>query len=104
MPLTMQEQEYVMGIEQMLFDSNSDAILLDGFEKALIGCVKLWNGKSVGVYDVHSILELLVHNYNMSMQDASSYFQSNIESKYMGESSPLFLFHPDRNEKMAAWS
>lgn len=103
MPLQMNQKAFVMQVEHMLKQVNPEAVLLEGFEAALIGYTNLWSGKSVAMYDASMIVRILIEGYKMEPQAALNYFHQNIDQNYMGDSSPLFLVKPDKKEGFQSW-
>lgn len=89
--------------EQMILKENANAVLLEGIESALLGYVNLWGGGSVAVYDSVMVVKILMKKNNISAEQALSYFQSQIDSKYMGPNTPLFLLRPVEDSILAEW-
>tara|TARA_R110002020_G_scaffold429860_1_gene639501 strand:+ start:195 stop:425 length:231 start_codon:yes stop_codon:yes gene_type:complete len=67
---------------------DEEAIVLDGYDSAIIG--KSSQGKAV--YDIESILQILIKRDEMPREDAQEFFWANVECLYAGEMSPLFVF------------
>ena len=66
---------------------DEEAIVLDGYGSAIIG--KSSRGKVV--YDVESIIIILMERDSMTREDAQDFFWTNCECLYAGEMSPLFI-------------
>tara|TARA_Y100000289_G_C3842519_1_gene109282 strand:+ start:309 stop:620 length:312 start_codon:yes stop_codon:yes gene_type:complete len=76
----------------MIARLNEDALFLDGFDDALIGCcLRGPTGKTVAVYDRETIIETMLNRDGMSYMEAVEYFDFNIEGAYVGESTPLIV-------------
>jgi len=79
-----------MNIRERIAEHNPQAILIDGYDKAIIGLASRCGGSVVVLYDPDIIVDIL-HAQGMTMEDAQEYFFFNIEGAYMGEHSPVFL-------------
>lgn len=79
-------------MQQMIARLNEDALFLDGFDDALIGCCQRGpGGKTVAVYDREVIIETMLNRDGMSYMEAVEYFDFNIEGAYVGKSTPLIV-------------
>lgn len=67
---------------------DDEAIVLDGYDSAIIG--KSSQGKVV--YDIESIIQILIKRDEMTEEDAKDFFWANVECLRVGEMSPLFVF------------
>ena len=64
----------------------------DGFDNAIIGLTTLWNvDGNVLVYNIDKIIDTLMNRDGMSYEEASEYFELNIQRAYMGEGTPLYV-------------
>jgi len=64
----------------------------DGFDNAIIGLTTLRNVKgNVLVYRIDKIIDNLMNRDGMSYEEASEYFELNIQRAYMGEGTPLYV-------------
>ena len=66
---------------------NPEALLADGFDKAIIGmdihgCV---------VYDYDKCIHILMENDSMKNIDAIEYMDFNVTGAYVGEYTPVFI-------------
>lgn len=68
---------------------NPEAILFDGFNKALMG---IDDRTGVAIYDRDKIIELLCED--MSEEEAWEYYDYNIACLYTGEYTPIILRRP----------
>lgn len=79
-------------MKKMIARLNEDALFMDGFEDALIGCCQRGpNGKTVAVYDREVIIDTMLNRDGMSYMEAVEYFDFNIEGAYVGTSTPLIV-------------
>ena len=66
-----------------------EAILLLGYEHAIIGVVESFEGRRV-IYSKEKIIDSLCKD-GMTWIEAEEYFDYNIKNGYFGELSPVFL-------------
>lgn len=77
---------------EQVAEYNEDALLADGFEKALIGVAERINLGPVAAYDVEKILEILMERDGMEYSDALEFFEFNIKGAWMGEFTPVYIY------------
>lgn len=70
---------------------NPDALLADGFEDAIVGVAQQFTKDPLVVYDRAKCLEILQARDGMEYDEASEFFDFNVQGAWMGESTPLFL-------------
>jgi hypothetical protein len=84
---------------------NPEALLLDGFDEAIIGMAERINLGPVVAYDVDKIIEILAKDMevdesdltdgesieNVKIEMAFEYFYFNIQGAWMGEHTPIFI-------------
>jgi hypothetical protein len=84
---------------------NPDAIILDGFNEAIIGLGERINLGPVVAYDVEKIIEILAKDMEVDIDDitdgqsveevqismAYEYFYFNIQGAWMGDYTPIFI-------------
>ena len=88
------EKEYFERNCDLIAEFNPEALLADGFEKALIGYDK--DGRAV--YDVHECISVLVHRDEMSPDEAEEFFEFNTLGAYVGENTPQFVWAFDTRD------
>ena len=71
---------------------NPDAIIVDGFNDAIIGLAERINLGPVVAYDVDKMLEIMVERDKMTYEEAMEYFDYNILGAWMGENTPVYVF------------
>tara|TARA_R100000008_G_scaffold44245_1_gene25714 strand:- start:1227 stop:1667 length:441 start_codon:yes stop_codon:yes gene_type:complete len=81
--------------EQQIELANGDALLADGFEKALIGYEA---AGSRAVYCYQRCMEILMERDNMTQEEAHEFMEFNVVSAYVGDFTPLFvsIFAPEQ--------
>lgn len=77
-------------IEEQLAEENPDALLLDGFDNAIVGIVRRIN-LCVVAYDSDKCVECLVRDEEMSYDDAIEWFEYNVRGAFVGEHTPVFI-------------
>ena len=75
---------------------NEEALIVDGFDKAIIGVAERINLGPVAAYDVETIIEILMERDEMDYEEALEYFQYNIIGSWMGEHTPVFIYKSDK--------
>jgi hypothetical protein len=84
---------------------NPEALLLDGFDEAIIGMAERINLGPVVAYDVDKIIEILAKDMEVEETDledgqsiesakvemAFEYFYFNIQGAWMGDYTPIFI-------------
>lgn len=75
-----------------LFENATGAIVLDGFNEAIIGIVEEFGNGPRILYSREKILEILQNRDEMSFQDAIDFYDFNILGMYAGEQNPVILY------------
>lgn len=69
-------------------------LTVDGFDDAIIG-FSFVNDVCVVTYDVTKMIDILMDHDGMTADEASEYFEYNIQGAYMGEQTPIYMFPTD---------
>jgi hypothetical protein len=82
-----------MDIDELneLLGDDSEALVCDGLDEAIIGVAERINLGPVVAYDVDKIIKILMERDGMTDEDALEYFYYNIQGAWMGEGSPVFI-------------
>ena len=80
-----------MDIIDYISEVNPEALLLDGFDDAIIGLAERINLDKVVAYDVEKILEIMCARDEMTYEEAYEYYEYNIKGAFMGEFTPVFV-------------
>ena len=72
-------------------DINPEALMIDGFDGAIIGMAERINLGPVVAYDIDAILQILIKRDNMTYEEAYEFFNYNIIGAWMGENTPIFI-------------
>jgi hypothetical protein len=92
------------GAEEILADSNPEALFMDGFDDAILGIAERPNFGPVVAYDEAKIIEILTNQMEPDLDDldgrdeievklemALDYYGYNVKSTWMGESTPIII-------------
>jgi len=74
-----------------LSEINPDAVVIDGFEDALVGFGGQHRLPTVAVYDGLKLVSLLVES-RMDIQVAQEYIGTNVSSAYCGPNTPIIFW------------
>lgn len=80
-------------VKELLEDENPEALLLDGFENALIGVARRCGQPVLAVYDQDRIIQTLIEQ-GMDAEAAVEYFEYNVAGAWVGEQTPIILVRP----------
>lgn len=75
-------------IKEELSYINELAMFADGFDDALIGIDQV---DYVAVYDIDKCIDILMEDSDMTIQEATEYFEYNTLNAHMGEYIPRFI-------------
>ena len=74
----------------LLADLNPEALLADGFDRALAGIGYRCGLGPIAIYDRGRCIEILMED-GMTETQAEEFFSFNVEGAYMGEGTPLYV-------------
>lgn len=74
-----------------LFEYCEGAVILDGFESAIVGVTQEFGNGPRVLYSKDKILEILQQRDGMSYTEAEEFFDYNVIGGYFGEQNPIFL-------------
>ncbi len=73
------------------FGEEAEGIMFaDGFDCAIVGVGRTFNGPLCVVYDIDKIIQELMKD-GMDHDEAHEYFDYNIAGYYVGEQTPIFM-------------
>jgi hypothetical protein len=81
----------VEDLRDWLDEENPEALLMDGFEDAILGVACQYSRPPLVVYDRERCIEVLVKRDAMTYEEAEEYFSFNCEGAWVGEGTPLIL-------------
>ena len=67
------------------------AIILDGFNEAIVGITEEFGGIKRLLYSKDKILKILQESNPMTQSEAEEYYDYNIVGLYAGDQNPIFL-------------
>ena len=82
-------------IIERLNETFPEALTADGFDDAILGMAEGWFGNShhsVVCYDYDKCVDILI-SQGCDEEDACEYLQFNTLGAYVGEFTPIFLYH-----------
>jgi|TARA_A100001391_G_scaffold160299_1_gene118875 hypothetical protein len=69
------------------------AQIADGFDDAIIGFTELWGKEGyIVVYDASKMFQTLMGRDGMTAEEATEYFEFNIQGAYVGEDTPIYVW------------
>lgn len=77
------------------YDFDDEILLADGLESAFVGVGTNNNNKMCAIYDVDECINSLIKD-GLTCTEACEYFDYNIESAYVGENAPIFIYRFNR--------
>ena len=91
-------------VEELLADSNPEALFMDGFDDAIIGIAEWPNLGPIVAYDEEKIIDILIaqmepdlddldgrDEFDVKVEMAFDYYGYNIKSTWMGENTPIII-------------
>ena len=81
--------ERIEELLETIKELNPEAVVLDGLDNSIEGYDK--DGRII--YNMNNIVETLMQRDGMTYEEALEFYDFNIEGAYMGEYTPIFLYH-----------
>jgi len=78
-------------IRAALAEENPDALLMDGFDRALVGVVRRSGQPTVAAYDRRLCLDVLTRDHGLEPEEAEEHFEFNCAGAWMGPHTPAIL-------------
>ncbi len=78
-------------LREDISEINPEALLIDGFDEAIIGMAERINLGPVVAYDVQTILKIMIERDEMTFDEAIEYFEFNILGAWAGDNTPIFI-------------
>ncbi len=70
--------------------NETEALLADGFEDALIGTMRRFNVGPIALYDYDKCIKILMGRDGMSYEEAVEFFEFNTIGAWVGDGTPAF--------------
>lgn len=68
----------------------SEALVADGFDKAIVGIGRQFNQQLV-IYDEDKCIEILMERDGMTFDEAVEFFEFNVVGAYVGKGTPVYV-------------
>lgn len=78
-------------IQKYLEDIGEQALLMDGFEHAIIGFSQRINEPLLAVYNHDLMIQTLMKRDNMTYDEADEYIEFNCIGAWVGEQTPIIV-------------
>jgi len=75
--------------KELISELNDEALLLDGYDEAIIGIAVRCGQEAVVAYDEDKIIEILMRD--MDCEEAREFYDFNIAGAYVGPSTPMLI-------------
>jgi hypothetical protein len=77
-------------VQETVQDCNEEALVMDGYDDAIIGMCHQFGRPAVVAYDMGKVIGILMR-MKMSREEAVEYFEFNQIGAWMGECTPVFI-------------
>ena len=78
-------------INEILLQQDENALLMDGFDEALIGFSQRINEPLLAVYSYSKMMDLLMERDGMTDEEAMEYIDYNCVGAWVGEQTPIIV-------------
>lgn len=78
-------------IKDRIAEYNEEALLIDGYDEAIIGIASRCGSNAVVAYDSDKIIQILIERDGMDEEEAVEFFEFNIAGAYVGENTPMLI-------------
>lgn len=78
-------------IFDQILEENPEALTADGFDKAVIGVLRIFGRPPVIAYSYKKCIEILMRDNNWGYDDAVEFFEFNTVQAYVGEGTPAYV-------------
>lgn len=78
-------------LREYLSEADTDLILLDGFDDAIVGLAERYCMCDVIAYDKNKIIQIMMDRDNISYEDAQEDYKFNILGAHVGEKTPVIV-------------
>ena len=78
-------------ISEYLEAMGETALLMDGFDEALIGFSTRINEPMLAAYSWQKMMDILMERDNMDYEEAEEYISFNVAGAWVGEQTPLII-------------
>ena len=85
------ESELRKNINQALEQMDETALLMDGFDEALIGFSQRINEPILAVYSWEKMMSVCIYRDQMTEEEAEEYISYNCTGAWVGEKTPIIV-------------
>ena len=78
--------------------ADSELLLADGFEAAIVGIAEGCGRSPAVVYDREKCIAILMERDGMDRDEANEFFDFNVAGAYVGVGTPVFLVKPEEEQ------
>lgn len=78
--------------------AESELLLADGFEAAIVGIAEGCGRSPAVVYDREKCVAILMERDGMDRDEAEEFFEFNVAGAYVGAGTPVFLVRPEEEQ------
>lgn len=78
-------------INEILLQQDENALLMDGFDEALLGFSQRINEPLLAVYSYSKMMDLLMERDGMTDEEAMEYIDYNCVGSWVGEQTPIIV-------------
>ena len=87
-----------MDIQELVESYDSEMLIADGFDDAIIGVSERFGRSPVIAYDKDKCIQVLMDRDGMDYEDAIEFFNFNVIGAWVGEGTPEFITVKDSDE------
>ena len=87
-----------MDIQELVEAYDSEMLIADGFDDAIIGVSERFGRSPVIAYDKDKCIQVLMDRDGMDYEDAIEFFNFNVIGAWVGEGTPEFITVKDSDE------
>ncbi len=80
-----------------LSDFEEQLMIAEGFDDAILGVGHRCGQPALVVYDVATVITILMERDEMTYEEATEHFNFNIEGAWVGEKTPIWLHVPEQD-------
>ena len=87
-----------MDIQELVESYDSEMLIADGFDDAIIGVSERFGRSPVIAYDKDKCIQVLMDRDGMDYEDAIEFFNFNVIGAWVGKGTPEFITVKDSDE------
>ena len=87
-----------MDIQELVESYDSEMLIADGFDDAIIGVSERFGRSPIVAYDKDKCIQVLMDRDGMDYEDAIEFFNFNVIGAWVGKGTPEFITVKDSDE------